>query len=243
MSAPISANQKPVPTKNVPLKNPVNDAKDISASLKRLNFDVLLATDADKRQMLKAINSFAKKLSTALPDRGNVAQTQELIHEMNQRIGEYLAVKTLVNFLLAAISYGVLWLFGVDFALFWALIIGLLNYIPYVGSLLGVAFPVLLSVAQFGSIQTTLWIAVLLTAVQMLVGNALEPRMIGQRVNLSPFVVLVSLAFWSALWGIAGAILAIPLTAVLSIGFGAIPATRPLAIMLANDVTIYEHDN
>lgn len=185
-------------------------------------------------------NSFARKLTAALPHRENAQQTQRVIQEINQKIGDYLAVKTLVNAILGAISYGILLLFGVDFALFWAVLIGLLNYIPYVGSMLGVAFPVLLTVAQFGSIQTTVLVAALLIVAQTCVGNVLEPRMIGHKVNLSPFVVLISLAVWSALWGVAGAILAIPMTAVLAICFAEFPATRPLAVLLADDVTIYE---
>lgn len=184
-------------------------------------------------------NGFAHKIATALPG-DSASQTQTIVRDINQSIGDYLAVKTLVNVILAAMSYAVLWVFGVDFALFWAILIGLLNYIPYVGSLLGVVFPVLLTMAQFGEIQTTLLVAVLLTAAQAWVGNVLEPRMIGKKVNMSPFVVLVALSVWSSLWGISGAILAIPLTSIIAIVMSQFAATRPLAILLADDVSSYE---
>ena len=128
-----------------------------------------------------------------------------------------------------------MWLFGVDFALFWAILIGLLNYIPFIGSLLGVIFPVLLSIAQFGSAQTTILILTLLAAAQLLVGNGLEPRMIGKKVNMSPFVVLVSLSLWTSLWGVAGSILAIPLTSILAIVFSHFDGTRPFAVLLSAD--------
>jgi len=98
---------------------------------------------------------------------------------------------------------------------------------------MGVMFPVILSVAQFGSIQTTLVLAGLLTAAQTYVGNVLEPRMIGHQLNLSPFVVLLALSVWTAIWGIPGAILAVPLTAVMVIVFGSFEQTRFLAILLA----------
>jgi len=163
-----------------------------------------------------------------------------VISDINERIADYLAVKTLINIILACLSFVILWLFGVDYALFWALVIGILNYIPYFGSLLGVAFPVLMSIAQFGSITLTLLIAGMLTATQMWVGNFLEPRMIGRRVNLSPFVVLVALSFWYAFWGIPGAILAVPMTSMLAIIFAAFDQTRPLAVLLANDVSVFE---
>lgn len=137
----------------------------------------------------------------------------------------------------------VLWFCGVEHAVFWALIIGLLNYIPYIGSLMGVVFPVLLTIVQFGSLQMTLLVLSLLTVAQMYVGNVLEPKMIGKQTNLSPFVVLVSLSLWSALWGVAGAILAIPLTSILVIIFSAFQSTRALAILLVDDPSVYEIEN
>ena len=79
----------------------------------------------------------------------------------------------------------------------------------------------------------------LLTAAQMWVGNALEPRMVGRRINMSPFVVLVSLSVWSSLWGLPGAILAIPMTSMLSIVLGAFVTTRPIAVLLTNDLATF----
>ncbi|MDO5604564.1 MAG: AI-2E family transporter [Paracoccus sp. (in: a-proteobacteria)] len=183
---------------------------------------------------------FARKIAVALPgEKGERAAL--IVSQINAAISDYLAVKTLANAILGVISYVILWAFGIDFALFWAILIGLLNYIPYVGSLLGVAFPVILSMAQFGSVQTTLMITALLTAAQVWVGNGLEPRMIGRKVNMSPFVVLLTLALWSSVWGVAGAVLAVPLTSIIAIIMASFAATRPFAIMLAEDVSVYEN--
>ncbi|MAX72885.1 AI-2E family transporter [Alterinioella nitratireducens] len=179
---------------------------------------------------------FANKLFTALPDPRDAERTAAIIRDVNERIGDYLAVKTLINVLLGSISFVILWAMDVDFPLFWALLIGLLNYIPYVGSLVGVALPVLLSVVQFGELSRTIILAVLLTIAQVSVGNVIEPRLIGRRVNLSPFVVLVALAVWSSLWGVAGALLAVPLTSMLAIVLSAFDATRPIAILMADRV-------
>ena len=177
---------------------------------------------------------FAQKIAIALPGKsGN--QLQNIIASINNSIGDYLAIKTLINVILASISYVVMWLFNVDFALFWAILIGLLNYIPFIGSLIGVVFPVLLTVAQFGSVQITLLVLALLAAAQLWVGNGLEPRMIGKKVNMSPFVVLVSLSLWASIWGIAGSILAIPLTSMLAIVFRHFDGTRPFAVLLSDD--------
>ena len=97
-------------------------------------------------------------------------------------------------------------------------------------------FPVSLALVQFGSIQLTIVIAVLLTIAQMYVGNVLEPKMIGKQINLSAFVVLVSLSLWSSLWGIAGAILAIPLTSIVVIVLAEFNTTRPYTLLLMDNI-------
>lgn len=179
---------------------------------------------------------FSRKLSAAFPDQERTERTRRLVGEINERIGQYLGTKTLINVILALLSYVVLLIFGVDYAAFWALLIGLLNYIPYIGSVIAVLFPVLLSLLQFGSLSWTIWLLVVLTIIQTIMGNIVEPRMVGRRVNLSAFVVLVALSVWSAMWGIMGAILAVPLTSMMTIIFAEIPATRPLAVLMSEDV-------
>ncbi len=179
---------------------------------------------------------FTAKLAAAFP-RGDQAElTERLIRDINRKIGDYLAVKTGINVILGAISFVILWGMGVDFALFWAVVIGLFNYIPYVGSIIGVALPVVLSLAQFGSLGTTAVLGALLIAAQTYVGNILEPRVIGRQLNLSPVVVLTALAVWSALWGLPGAILAIPMTSMLAIICGAFAPTRFIAVLLSAKV-------
>lgn len=178
---------------------------------------------------------FSEKLMRAMSSEDSAHHVLAIFIKVNQRIGDYLAVKTLINAILGVISFAIMWLIGIHFAVFWAILIGLLNYIPYFGSLIGVAFPVVLSLAQFGSWQTALVSLITLTAAQVYVGNFLEPRMIGRSVNLSPFVVLIALSIWTALWGLPGAILAIPMTAAVVSILAEIPSTRPLAIMLSSD--------
>jgi predicted PurR-regulated permease PerM len=116
--------------------------------------------------------ALAPKLAAAFP-RGEQAElTERILRDINRKIGDYLAIKTLINVIVATISFVILWGMGVDFALFWAVVIGLFNYIPYVGSIIGVALPVVLSLAQFGSFGTTAVLAGLLMALQMGVRGA-----------------------------------------------------------------------
>ena len=188
------------------------------------------------------VAGFSHKLSVAMPDRLQADRTMALIRSINDRIGEYLAIKTLINVIIGIVSYPILWAFGVDHALFWALLIAVLNYIPYFGSLIAVTFPVLMSVVQFGALGYSLVLLALLTTAQLFVGNWLEPRMIGRKVNMSPFVVVVALSFWTSFWGIPGAVLAVPLTSMLAIILAAFDQTRPFAVLLAQDVSEFERD-
>lgn len=177
--------------------------------------------------------AFEGKLARAVADTGERARLREIVRHANERIGHYLVVKTTVNAVLALVSLAVMLVLGIEFAVFWAVLIGFTNYVPYVGSIVGVLFPTLLALAQFGSIAPALLALAALTAVQVLVGSALEPRMMGRAFNLSTFVVVLSLSFWTALWGLPGAILAVPLTSIALIVLAEADATRPIAVMLS----------
>jgi len=184
--------------------------------------------------------TFGRKLAQLSSDPQAVARLNALIGEINARIGQYLALKTAVNILLGSISWILMSLVGVEFAAFWAVLIGFLNYIPYVGSFLGVMFPVALSMLQFGDIGIVLLLLVVLSLTQMVVGTFIEPYVMGNSLNLSPTVILLSLAIWSALWGILGAVLSVPITASLVIVCASFAATRPVAVLLSRDGVVAE---
>lgn len=179
--------------------------------------------------------SFEAKLANLSDDPARVARIRQVIVTINQRIGAYLALKTLLSLLLAVTSYVAMRLFGLEFAALWAVLIFFLNFIPYVGSVLGVVFPVLMTVVQFQDAGTVLTMLVVLTALQFGIGNFLDPWLMGNSLNLSPFAILVSLAVWSELWGVPGAFLAVPITAILTIVLSQFPGTRPIAVLLSSN--------
>jgi len=92
-----------------------------------------------------------------------------------------------------------------------------------------------MSIVQFENQQTILWLLLALTVVQFTIGNFLDPFLMGSSLNLSPFAILVSLAIWTELWGISGAFLAVPITAVMAIVFSRFAGTRPIAVMLSRN--------
>jgi predicted PurR-regulated permease PerM len=183
--------------------------------------------------ILAELDSLPDKTRRALGDHAQSEHTMELTRKINEKIGSYLAAKTLVNVILALVSYAILKLLGIAHPAFWAIIIGLLNYIPYIGSVVAVVFPVTMSLIQFTSFSHAGLALVLLMIPQLLVGYYIEPKFLGRSVNLSPFTVLLALAVWSALWGMTGAILAVPLTAMVMIILAEIPHTRWIAVMMS----------
>ncbi len=179
--------------------------------------------------------SFEAKLAKLSDDPRRVARIREVIQAINRRIGSYLALKTVLSALLGAVSWVIMALWGLEFALLWAVLAAFLNFVPYVGSVLGVVFPTLMAVVQFGEPGTVLSLVLALTAAQFIIGNFLDPYVMGNSLNLSAFAILFSLAVWSELWGIPGAFLAVPITAIMTIIFSEFPGTRPVAVLLSKN--------
>jgi len=162
-------------------------------------------------------------------------RVRAMLDEVNGRIGQYLALKTLLSVLLGGVSWAVMAWYGLQLAELWALLIGVTNFIPYVGSVVGVAMPVLMAVLQFGSFGDVLFLSIALISIQFVIGNILDPYVMGNSLNLSPLAILASIAVWSALWGMSGAFLAVPLTVSLVIALAEFDHTRPIAILLSKN--------
>lgn len=177
--------------------------------------------------------SFARKLDALSSDPARVARLRRIVADVNGKIGAYLALKTVVGVVQGLTAWAIMAAFGLQFAAFWAVLIGLLNYVPYVGTVLSVFFPVAFATMQFGDLGTVLTLLAALSASQFVIGFFLDPWLMGNSLNLSPFVILVSITVWGALWGIPGAFLAVPVTACMAMVFAEFAATRPLAVLLS----------
>lgn len=195
---------------------------------------VLVAAALYAMFILAELDFLPDKTRRALDRSQQAERTLEIVRKINGRIGDYLAAKTLVNVILAVVSYGILLALGIEHASFWAILIGLLNYVPYIGSIVAVFFPVTVSLVQSASIGYGLATLVALTIPQMTIAYYIEPKFLGRSVNLSPFTVLLALAVWTALWGLMGAILAVPLTAMVMIVLAEIPSARFLAVLMSD---------
>jgi predicted PurR-regulated permease PerM len=180
-------------------------------------------------------SSFQRKLGALFTDPLRTASLRQSLLEIERRIEGYLWIKTLVSLLTAVLCYAVLATVGVDFASFWALLIFLFNFIPSIGSLFAVLLPTLLTLLQFGDIGIFLLVLACLSLIQAVLGNLVEPRLMGRTLNLSPLVIILSLTLWGSIWGVAGMFLCVPLTALLAIVLSKFEPTRPVAILLSSD--------
>jgi predicted PurR-regulated permease PerM len=178
---------------------------------------------------------FNAKLEGLATDPQRVASLRRIIGKVNRRVGTYLALKTAVSAVLGMFTWAILAFLGVEFAAFWAVFAGVLNFIPYIGSVLGVVLPAAFSTMQFADLGQVLVVLLALSAAQFAIGFLLEPLLMGNSLNLSPFVILVSLAVWGGLWGIAGAFLAVPITACMTLVLAEFESTRPMAVLLSKD--------
>ncbi|WP_321394628.1 AI-2E family transporter [Emcibacter sp.] len=178
---------------------------------------------------------FAQKLDALLRHTSYDKTVRDILEHVQEDVEKYVAIKTFTSVLTGLACYMVLYFVGVDFAEFWAFIIFLLNFIPTVGSLLAVIFPTLLSLIQFDSLSPFLIVITTLSTIQFSIGNVLEPKLMGSSLNLSPLVVMLSLALWGSIWGITGMFLSVPFTVILMIIFSQFDSTRPVAILLSQD--------
>lgn len=177
--------------------------------------------------------TFSTKLEHMFPDREKRGEIRGVIDNIQHQIQTYIWIKTLVSAATGLVGYVVLMLVGVDFASFWAFAIFLLNYIPIIGSVAATIFPALLTLIQFDTFTPFLIVGIGLTSAQFVIGNVIEPKLLGSSLNLSPLVVLLSLALWGALWGIPGMFLCVPIMVIILIILSHFEATRWLAVMLS----------
>ena len=153
---------------------------------------------------------------------------------ISQQVRQYLVAKTLVSLGTGLLIFLALWIIGVDYPVFWGFLAFLLNYIPNIGSFVAVILPFGFALLQFDTLTFPIIAALVMWLIQMVMGNVVDPRLMAFSLNLSPVLVIVSLIFWGWLWGVAGMILAVPLTATIKIFFENIDGLRPIAVLMGS---------
>lgn len=178
---------------------------------------------------------FHRKLRTVIRDEARRDAVDRILHRIDSDIRAYVGIKTFVSLTTALVSYGIMKAVGLDLAGFWAVLIFVFNFIPNIGSLVATALPSLLAVVQFGELAPFLVILIGVGATQLAVGNFIEPHLMGQTLNMSPLVIMLSLVLWGFLWGVPGMFLCVPITVIAMIILYHFDRTRWIALMLSKD--------
>jgi AI-2 transport protein TqsA len=185
--------------------------------------------------LLAERGSLETKIDHLFRSPEKASQMRRAVEDISGSIRRYLWIKTIMALMTAGVCYAALRWIGVDFAETWALMIFLLNYIPSVGSVVGVVFPALITLLQFDTAWQFFIITMALASAHIVIGNVIEPTYMGRTLNLSPFIVIASLAFWGMIWGVVGAFLSVPLTTALLIACSRIPSFHWIAVLLSAD--------
>jgi len=175
--------------------------------------------------------TLTRKLLRSFPHKEAKRLVMVLLH-IDKDLRKYVGIKSFVSMIIGTASGVALSLFQVEFAIVLGFLTFVLNFIPYLGSLVAVILPVLIALVQFASIGKALWILLVLVILQNLVAQILEPNLVGSGLKITIPVVFFALFFWGWFWGAPGVLLAIPLTTSLKIVLEDVPSLRPIALLL-----------
>lgn len=189
--------------------------------------------------------AFSRKLDRVFVRPADRARSRQLGDQVRRTMEQYLWVQTALSIISTSLTYITLMIIGLDNALFWAFVIFVLNYIPTIGSIIATVLPSLFAIVQPESTwpewmpdNALLCALVVFAGVsvwQFLIGNFVAPRMQANSLNLSPLVVLLSLAVWGALWGPVGMFLSAPLTVLVMIVLAQVRGARWIAVLMSAD--------
>jgi AI-2 transport protein TqsA len=185
-----------------------------------LTFFILNDQEMLKEKLIKAFGKSEKQTA------------RNILSEVNEQIRGFLLVKFGTSAGLAVVFTIGLLIIGVNYAYIWGPLAGLLNLIPYVGPIIGAIPPLIVAGVQFKAVMPVIWVLLLFLIFQNLEGNIITPKLMGEKLNLNPLAILISVMFWTWLWGAIGIILAIPITASLKVVCDNVESLEPIGILL-----------
>jgi predicted PurR-regulated permease PerM len=165
----------------------------------------------------------------------NATKIKNIMTTVSYQISRYLMTLTLISFATGFCVWLALEALGVELAVGWGVLTFLLNFIPTVGSIIATIPPVLMAILQFSpGYVRPIMVLVSLGAIQITIGNVITPKVVGDRLDLSPIVILLSLLLWGTIWGIPGALLSVPIASIIKIVCENFPSLKPIAVMMGS---------
>ncbi|HHS50821.1 MAG TPA: AI-2E family transporter [candidate division Zixibacteria bacterium] len=166
--------------------------------------------------LLSGITSYKEYILHVFGKRNGAKFTKDF-EVIMRSVSSYVGMKFLISFTTGAIFWGICSIFGIRFALFWGFLAFALNFIPSIGSIIATIPPILLGIIYIDSGGRILLFGILLIATQFIIGNILDPILMGNRMKLNTLTVILGLVFWGYIWGVAGMLLSVPLMVLLRI--------------------------
>ena len=174
----------------------------------------------------------ATKLFASIEARHEAAA---IFQRIRNGVERYLWIQVVCGLMMAVPAWGLMAAVGLDNAVFWAFLIFVVGFIPIIGGAVGVMAPPLFALVQFETPWQALILFGLLNVLGVIIGNIIYPRMQGKSLNIDPIAVLLSLAFWGAIWGLPGMFLSTPLTVATMIILAQFDGARWIAVLLSSD--------
>jgi predicted PurR-regulated permease PerM len=184
--------------------------------------------------LLAAGDQVTAKMAAMLPRLQDRRRAAEIAKEIERHVSAYLYVTTLVNVGFGAVITGTMLLMGMPNAVLWGVLAGVTSFIPYLGGLLCTVLLGMASVLAYPDWQRAVLVPVVFAALDSLKGYVVAPLLTGRHLTLNTPVLFVGLLFWWWVWGIAGALLAVPMLSILKIVCERIEGWRPLAEFLGD---------
>lgn len=160
-----------------------------------------------------------------------------ILTEIRKMIEKYLGGMIQVMGILAVLNSLGLWLIGVGYPVFWGVLASVLALIPYLGTLIGGAFPLLYSIAVSDTWWQPLLVFILFSTIQFIEGNFITPKVVGDQVSLNPLIAIFALFVGASIWGLSGVVLAIPMAAIFRIVCSHFESMRPISFFMGPDIS------
>jgi predicted PurR-regulated permease PerM len=185
--------------------------------------------------LLASGDAFLRKIVQALPRLADRKRAVAIAHEMERQISSYLFLTTVINAVFGAVTALALWLMGMPNPVLWGVMAGVTNFIPYLGGLLATAVLAFAALVAFDNIWWAMMVPVVFFLLNSLEGYVVTPMIMGRRFTLDPAVLFIGLLFWWFIWGMAGALLAVPMMAAFKIFCERVESLQPIAAFLGDD--------
>jgi len=178
---------------------------------------------------------FQTKLLSLVGDEVQAERVGKIIQSIIHRVNYYLLVKTVISAITGGMIFVLARAFGLELATSLGIITFVLNFIPNIGSIIATALIALVAHVEIGDATITLAVFSIAGVIQFVNGSIIDPMLMGRALRLSSFGIILSLAFWGAVWGIPGMFLSVPIMVMLLVVCSHVPNLRPFAVLLSRE--------